>query len=67
MGGVGLLALAAGLGVAVLLYAWHGGDADMRGVWLCTRNGALGNLAVMGPVIGGAGQCPRCARNGSGT
>lgn len=52
MGAVGLLALAANLGVAALLYAWREGDANMRGVWLCTRNDALGNLAVMGAALG---------------
>ncbi|MBT9512075.1 MAG: cation transporter [Acidovorax sp.] len=52
MGGVGLLALAANLGVAVLLYAYREGDANMRGVWLCTRNDALGNLAVVGAALG---------------
>lgn len=52
MGGVGLLALAANLGVAALLYAYREGDANMRGVWLCTRNDALGNLAVMGAALG---------------
>lgn len=52
MGGVGLLALAANLSVAGLLYAWREGDANMRGVWLCTRNDALGNLAVMAAALG---------------
>ncbi|MDY0106664.1 MAG: cation transporter [Giesbergeria sp.] len=52
MGSVGLLALAANLGVAALLYAWREGDANMRGVWLCTRNDALGNLAVMAAALG---------------
>lgn len=52
MGAVGLLALAANLGVAALLYAWREGDSNMRGVWLCTRNDALGNLAVMGAALG---------------
>ena len=52
MGGVGLLALAANLGVAALLYAWREGDANMRGVWLCTRNDALGNIAVMAAALG---------------
>jgi hypothetical protein len=47
MGSVGLLALAANVGVALLLYAWRDGDANMRGVWLCTRNDALSNVAVM--------------------
>ena len=52
MGVVGLLALAANLGVAVLLYAYREGDANMRGVWLCTRNDALGNIAVMVAALG---------------
>lgn len=52
MGVVGLLALAANVGVALLLYAWRDGDANMRSVWLCTRNDAIGNLAVMGAALG---------------
>jgi hypothetical protein len=39
MGVVGTLALLANLGVALLLYAYRDGDANMRSVWLCmTRN-----------------------------
>ena len=52
MGLVGAAALAANLGVAALLYAFRSGDANMRGVWLCTRNDALGNLAVMLAALG---------------
>ncbi len=52
MGVVGVLALAANLGVAAALYAYREGDANMRSVWLCTRNDALGNLAVMGAALG---------------
>lgn len=52
MGLIGALALGANLGVATLLYAWREGDANMRSVWLCTRNDALGNLAVMGAALG---------------
>lgn len=47
MGVVGFLALAANLGVAVLLYRHRTGDSNRRSVWLCTRNDAIGNLAVM--------------------
>jgi Co/Zn/Cd efflux system component len=47
MGVVGALALLANLGVAVLLYAYRQGDANMRSVWLCTRNDAIGNVAVL--------------------
>lgn len=49
---VGLLALAANLGVAWLLYAYRNGDSNMRSVWLCTRNDALGNIAVVFAAIG---------------
>jgi Co/Zn/Cd efflux system component len=28
------------------------GDANMRSVWICSRNDALGNLAVMLAAIG---------------
>lgn len=52
MGAVGLLALAANVGVALLLYAYRDGDANMRSVWLCTRNDALGNLAVLAAALG---------------
>ena len=44
--------LAANVGVALLLYAWRDGDANMRGVWLCTRNDALSNVAVMLAALG---------------
>ena len=47
MTGVSLLALAVNLGVAALLYVHRMGDAQARSVWLCSRNDALGNLAVI--------------------
>jgi Co/Zn/Cd efflux system component len=47
MAGIGVLALAANAGVAVLLYAFREGDANMRAVWLCTRNDVVGNIAVL--------------------
>jgi Co/Zn/Cd efflux system component len=52
MGVVGGLALAANLGVTALLYAFREGDANMRGVWLCTRNDAISNIAVMLAALG---------------
>jgi Co/Zn/Cd efflux system component len=52
MGVIGVLAFAANLGVAALLYAYREGDANMRSVWLCTRNDAIGNLAVMLAAVG---------------
>jgi Co/Zn/Cd efflux system component len=47
MGLIGVLALAANGAVALLLYAFRHGDANMRSVWLCTRNDMIGNLAVL--------------------
>ena len=52
MGVVGFVALLANAGVAVLLYAFRTGDANMRSVWLCSRNDALSNLAVMAAALG---------------
>lgn len=52
MGAVGSLALLANVGVAALLYAYRDGDANMRSVWLCTRNDALGNVAVILAALG---------------
>ena len=52
MGVVGGLALLANVGVAALLYAYSEGDSNMRSVWLCTRNDALGNLAVLAAALG---------------
>ena len=52
MGAVGALAFAANLGVAFLLYRWREGDSNMRSVWLCTRNDAIGNLAVLAAAAG---------------
>jgi Co/Zn/Cd efflux system component len=52
MGAIGALALLANVGVAALLYAYRDGDANMRSVWLCTRNDALGNVAVMLAALG---------------
>lgn len=52
MGVVGFMALLANVSVALLLYAFRDGNANMRSVWLCTRNDALGNLAVMLAALG---------------
>ena len=48
MGVVGALALAANLASVVILMRWRAGDANVRSVWLCSRNDAIGNVAVMG-------------------
>ena len=52
MGIIGVLALAANLAVAALLFAYRTGDANMRSVWLCTRNDAIGNIAVAAAALG---------------
>ena len=52
MGVVGFVALAVNAGVAWILYKFRTGDANMRSVWLCSRNDALGNLAVMLAALG---------------
>ena len=52
MGAVGLLALAANVGVALLLYRHRGGDANQRSAWICSRNDAVGNVGVMLAAVG---------------
>ena len=52
MGAIGFAALAANALVAVLLFAYRNGDSNMRSVWLCTRNDAIGNIAVMLAALG---------------
>lgn len=47
MGIVGLLALAVNFSVAALLYRFREGDANMRSVWLCTRNDVIANILVL--------------------
>jgi cation diffusion facilitator family transporter len=47
MGAVGLLAFAVNVAVAVLLFRHRHGDSDRRSVWLCSRNDAIGNIAVV--------------------
>ncbi len=48
MSAVGALALAVNLGVALTLYRYRTGDANMRSVWICSRNDAINNLLVIG-------------------
>ena len=52
MGLIGMLALVANVSVALMLYAYREGDANMRSVWLCSRNDAIGNLAVILAAVG---------------
>lgn len=52
MGSTGLLALAANLASAAILYRHRFGDSNMRSVWLCTRNDAIANIAVIAAASG---------------
>ena len=52
MGAIGLLALAANLAVAGLLYRHRVADSQAMSVWLCTRNDCIANIAV---IAAGAG------------
>lgn len=52
MGAVGVLALAANLGSVLLLLRYKDGDANVRSVWLCSRNDAISNIAVMLAALG---------------
>jgi Co/Zn/Cd efflux system component len=51
MGGVAVLALLVNVSVAAMLYSYRHGDADMRSVWLCSRNDAISNIAVIVAAI----------------
>ena len=52
MGLVAMLALLANGGVALMLYRFRTGDANMRSVWICSRNDVIGNLAVLAAAAG---------------
>ena len=47
MGGIATLALAVNVAVAGLLFRYRSGDSNLRSIWLCSRNDAIGNVAVM--------------------
>jgi cation diffusion facilitator family transporter len=52
MGVVALLALAANVASVILLVRYRDGDANIRSVWICSRNDAIGNVAVMVAALG---------------
>lgn len=52
MGVIGLLALLTNLASVLLLVRYKDGDANVRSVWLCSRNDAIGNVAVMIAALG---------------
>ena len=52
MGGIGIMALLLNVGCLLLLTGFRSGDANMRSVWVCSRNDVIGNLAVMAAALG---------------
>ncbi|MBI4274520.1 MAG: cation transporter [Rhizobiales bacterium] len=52
MGLVGFLALGANVASVLLLVKYKDGDANVRSIWLCSRNDAIGNVAVMIAALG---------------
>jgi Co/Zn/Cd efflux system component len=59
MGVVGFLALAANLASVLILLRYKEGDANVRSVWVCSRNDAIGNIAVMIAAVGVWGTASR--------
>ncbi len=47
MAAISVVALAVNVGCAMLLYKYRGGDSNRESVWICSRNDAIGNIAVM--------------------
>jgi Co/Zn/Cd efflux system component len=60
MGVVGIAALVANGGVALMLYRFRTGDANIRSVWICSRNDAVGNAAVLLAAMGVFGTGTGC-------
>lgn len=52
MGAIALLALAANVTSVLFLMKYKDGDANVRSVWLCSRNDAIGNVAVVLAAFG---------------
>ncbi|RIJ26025.1 cation transporter [Henriciella barbarensis] len=52
MGVIGVVALLANLASVLILLRWRDGDSNVRSVWLCSRNDAIGNVGVI--AAGGA-------------
>ena len=52
MGAIAMLALVVNVGVAALLFRYRNGDSNRQSIWLCSRNDAIGNIAVMVAAAG---------------
>lgn len=51
MGGIGVVALIINVTAALILSRFRGGDANVRAVWLFSRNDALANIAVIAAAV----------------
>ena len=47
MGSIAIMAFCANMISVLLLLKYRDGDSNIRSVWLCSRNDAIGNLAVL--------------------
>ena len=52
MSSVAFLALLVNVGVSVMLYRFRNGDSNRQSIWLCSRNDAIGNIAVILAAVG---------------
>jgi Co/Zn/Cd efflux system component len=52
MGTIGVLAFVANVASVLILMRWREGDANVRSVWLCSRNDAIGNVFVVLAALG---------------
>ncbi len=51
MSSIGVLAFVANVISVLLLLRYRDGDSNVRSVWLCSRNDAIGNVGVVGAGI----------------
>lgn len=51
MGGIGAVALLINVSAAMILSRFREGDANVRAIWLFSRNDALANVAVIGAAL----------------
>jgi Co/Zn/Cd efflux system component len=47
MGATAILALLVNVAVAIVLYRYRDGDSNKQSIWLCSRNDAIGDMAVL--------------------
>jgi Co/Zn/Cd efflux system component len=52
MGVIGIVALVVNAAVALMLFRFRTGDSNMQSVWICSRNDAIGNIAVVAAALG---------------